>query len=377
MKVKVAYLLGSLNRGGTETLLLDVFRNAKKNHLNTIGIYRKSGALETDFLACGIAMLHLSTGKNIVSYILKLRRLLLKNDIQMVHAQQPIDAFYARLACFGTQIKVVLTFHGYDFNESKLGTAILKQAINHSDANVFVSDSQRQYYVEKYRLRIENQHVIYNGISFDKLDCNPPISDNWVDIKLRDELQLNPKTLLLGTVGNFVPGRDQFSLCRFVKLLDEQKVDFHFVFVGKKSEANPLLYDDCYNFCKVNNLLTKISFLGSRNDVPSILKQLDAFFFSTDHDTFGIAVVEAMAAAIPVFVNDWEVMNEITSSGKYATVYKTKDEAGLLREFMLFLQNKKSYEAKATEAARFSRDCYSIEKHIEKLKNLYTSLLNF
>ncbi len=377
MKVKIAYLLGSLNRGGTETLLLDVFRNAKENHLNAIGIYRKSGALETDFLGSGITMLNLPTGRNTVSYILKLRRLLLKNDIQVVHAQQPIDAFYARLASFGTRIKVVLTFHGYDFNESKLGTAILKQAINHSDANVFVSDTQRQYYVEKYRLKVENQHVIYNGISFDKLDCIPEISADQVDIKLRDELQLNPNTLLLGTVGNFVPGRDQFSLCRFVKLLDEQKVDFHFVFVGKKSEANPRLYDDCYNFCKANNLLTKISFLGSRNDVPSILKQLDAFFFSTDHDTFGIAVVEAMAAAIPVFVNDWEVMNEITSSGKYATVYKTKDEAGLLREFMLFLQNKKNYESKATEAARFSRDCYSIEKHIEKLKNLYTSLLIF
>jgi len=41
--MKVSYLLGSLNRGGTETLTLDVFRKAATNGLELIGIYRKKG----------------------------------------------------------------------------------------------------------------------------------------------------------------------------------------------------------------------------------------------------------------------------------------------------------------------------------------------
>lgn len=369
MNVKVAYLFGSLNRGGTETLLLDVFCNARKNNLDAIGIYRKTGVLENDFLSSGLTMQHIPTGKNIVAYISKLRKKLIEYNVNVVHAQQPIDAVYAKIACLGTNIKVVLTFHGYDFNESNLGRRILKYAINHNNANIFVSDSECRYYIAKYQLKIENQYVIYNGISFDKLN-----NTHQTNHKLRNELQLKEGTLLLGSIGNFVPGRDQFTLCRFVKLLNEQQIDFHFVFVGKKSESNPYLFDDCYNFCLKNNLLTKISFLGARNDVPSLLQQLDSFIFSTVHDTFGIAVVEAMAAGIPVFVNDWEVMNEITSFGKYATVYKTKDEASLLREFMLFLHNKSMYQTKANDAATFSRENYSIEKHIEKLKFLYTSL---
>lgn len=36
--MKVAYLLGSLSRGGTETLLLDVFRNADKADFEFIGV---------------------------------------------------------------------------------------------------------------------------------------------------------------------------------------------------------------------------------------------------------------------------------------------------------------------------------------------------
>jgi len=49
--MKVAYLLGSLNRGGTETLLLDVFSNADKASYEMIGIYRKDGAYRNDFYA--------------------------------------------------------------------------------------------------------------------------------------------------------------------------------------------------------------------------------------------------------------------------------------------------------------------------------------
>ena len=78
-----------------------------------------------------------------------------------------------------------------------------------------------------------------------------------------------------------------------------------------------------------------------------------------------------MAVGIPVFVNDWDVMKEITGNGKYATLYKTKNENDLLREFMLFLQNKALYQAKANEASIFVRKQYSIEKHIEKLKKVY------
>ena len=98
------------------------------------------------------------------------------------------------------------------------------------------------------------------------------------------------------------------------------------------------MYDECVTYCQQNSLLDKVSFLGSRDDVPTILQQLDAFVYATDHDTFGIGVVEAMAVGIPVFVNDWEVMTEITDNGKFATLYKSKDEKDLLRHFLLFLQ---------------------------------------
>lgn len=369
--MKIAYLLGSLNRGGAETLLLDVFRNAKQYKLDAIGIYRKEGVLEPDFRQSGVIMHKLSVGINRISYFIRLRKLLLNNKVEIVHAQQPIDAFYARLACLGTGIKVVLTFHGYDFTDRKSGMLILKLIIKRTDTNIFVSETQRQYYQQKYKLKPENQEVVYNGVSFDKLD----IVSGHFRTSLRAELSVSPDSFFLGSVGNFVPGRDQLTLCRFLKRLNEQEVDFHFLFVGNRSDMVPHLYDDCFNFCQQNGLSDRVSFLGSRNDVPSILSQLDAFVYATDHDTFGIAVVEAMAAGIPVFVNDWKVMNEITGNGKYATLYKTKDEGDLLQQFMLFLHDKAAYKAKANDVSQFVRAKYSIARHLEKQKEVYERLV--
>jgi len=373
----ITFLLGSLNRGGTETLLLDVFRCAARNNLNALGIYRKSGELETDFRESGLPIYKVIPRKNPIGYILRLRKLLLKNNVIIAHAQQPIDAWYALLACLRTEMKVILTLHGYDFSENKFGNLILRFIIHRTDTNIFVSDTQRQYYQKKYHLNPGKQKVVYNGISFDKLDgldyriaTERHTPTNNVPT-LRNELQLPTSSFLLGAVGNFNEVRDQMVICRFLKLLHEQNVDFRFVFVGKRTDSAPQIYDDCVRFCEQNKLSERVSFLGSRNDVPSILHQLDAFLYSSHHDTFGIAVVEAMAVGIPVFANDWDVMKEITGNGKYATVYKTRDEYDLLREFMLFLQNKALYQAKANEAALFVRERYSIEKHIDELKKVY------
>ena len=371
--MKIAYLLGSLNRGGTETLMLDVFSHARQHQLDVIGVYRKGGQLEPDFIQSGINMYQLPVAQNLIRYLIRLRKLLQQNNITVVHAQQPIDALFARLACWHTGIKLILTFHGYDFDVQKSGLFILKLIIRRTDINLFVSKAQREYYQKKYSLTPEKQQVIYNGVSFEKLNTiTYQVTLSHMISNLRDELHITPDTLLLGTVGNFNSVRDQLTLCRFLKLLNEHKIDFHFVFVGKQIETSPHLYNKCFNSCQENGLSTKVSFLGSRNDVPAILHQLDAFMYATNHDTFGIAVVEAMAVGVPVFVNDWKVMAEITDNGKYATLYKSADEVDLLQQFMLFLQNKETYKDKAQEAACFVRETYSIVKHIEKLKRVHS-----
>lgn len=368
--MKIAFLFGSLNRGGTETLMLDVFQNLTKSDFDAIGIYRKQGVLEKDFLNSNIPFIKLSVTRNIVAYLYKLRKIIVGNNVEIVHAQQPIDALFARIASLGTKTKTILTLHGFDSGGQHKKDRLLNLILRITDKNIYVSNYQKEYYISKYKLDIQKQAVVYNGISFEKL------SQLSVDNNIRIELNLLPDTLLLGMVGNFNEVRDQLTVIRFLKLLNEQnKNNFHFIFIGKKIDNLSDKFDSCVDFCNKFALHDKVSFLGVRNDVPQILPFLDAFIYSTEQDTFGIAVVEAIASGIPVFVNDWPVMTEISESGKYATLYKTKDIEDLYCNFMVFLQDKDKIKKNIAKYADEFKNKYNIQNYICNLKNIYRQFI--
>jgi glycosyltransferase involved in cell wall biosynthesis len=360
--MKIAYLLGALRRGGTETLLLDVFKNAQSADYQFIGVHRKDGEHKKAFYATGQRLYKLAPHFPFdIVYLYRLRKLLKIEEIDIVHAQQTSDAFYAWLVTLGLKIKVIQTFHSFDGFSKK--NKLLAFTAKRTNKNFFVSNCQKDFYIKKYKLKPEKQAVVYNGISFEKIDSQNEITPLFSD---------DYKGLLLGSVGNFVYTRTQIVICRALKLLNEKGVDFRFVFAGLRLDSQAHLYDECVDFCKENDLFdTKIFFLGGRNDVPNILKQLDAFVYSSAHDTFGIAIVEALAAGVPVFVNDWEVMTEITENGNLANLYKTNDKNDLLEKILVFLQDKKGTSIKAKENAKEVRQKYGIEQHIKELSKQY------
>jgi glycosyltransferase involved in cell wall biosynthesis len=366
--LKVAYLFGKLNRGGAETLALDVFRNSKSSEIGFICIHRRHGELFDTFHSVGIPVYQLKPKSHFdIKYIFKIRKLLLKEKIDIVHTHQVVDSFIAFLSTMFTAIKRVQTFHGHGFDYSLAMRFMRWWALKYNTINVFVSKSQQEYYHNKYRVSTNKSCVVYNGISFSKFDSKP-VTD------LRQELAIDAETLLIGTVGSFASGRDQLTVCKFLKLLSDSGILFKHIFVGGISKPEPWRFQQCVDYCNKNNLDTKVVFLGTRTDVPDILVQLDAFVYSTNHDTFGIALIEAIAAGIPVFANDWRVFTEITQNGRLANLYKSKDEQDLFSVFGKFLKEKDTYNAKAREAAKIVKETFTIEAHIEGLIKLYNQI---
>jgi glycosyltransferase involved in cell wall biosynthesis len=363
--MKIAYLTGALRRGGTETLLLDTFKSAEIADYQFIGIHRKDGELKNEFYKTGQKLFKMSPKFSCDAfYLLRLRKLLKMEQIDIIHAQQSLDAFYGWIATIGLNIKVIQTFHGFDKpnKKDKLISFIAKRAIN----NIFVSNYQREYYTKKYYLKPEKQITIYNGISFAKITNYTNVTALFKD---------NYAGILLGSVGNFVDVRSQIVICKFLKLLDEHGTNFRFVFAGLRIEKQAHYYDNCVNFCKQNGLLnTKVFFIGGRDDIPNILKQLDAFVYSSAHDTFGLSVIEAIAAEVPVFVNDWVVMREITENGNFATIFQSENENDLLQKFLVFLQNITEYKKRAKDIALKVKEKYDIKQYINELYRQYKLL---
>ena len=369
--MRVAFFLGGLNRGGTEMLILDVFRKMDVAPFDAILIYRNEGNLSEDYRATGVPMIRIKpSGFRIIGYIRQLRSVLEQERIDILHTHTLLNAFMGLFCVCCSARKLVSSFHG--LFTSFRGRIMTRAVLWFTDASVFVSNYVRQWYLGRNPVVSPKRcHVVYNGIEFSRFDHRFPVPDFL-------EMPTSPgqkPCVKLAMVGSFVSVRAQDFLCRCIKGLREQGMDgFQLFFIGRRSAAEPERYDACVRFCQQNDLMDVVHFMGEREDIPAILQHIDGFVYSTNEDTFGIAVVEALAAGVPVLVNDWDVMREITDDGQLACLYKTQAVEDCIRKLGDFILNVNSYESSARANAHIIRERFCIERHIQSLNAVYNSL---
>lgn len=366
--MRVLQLLDSPDIGGTEMLTLDLCRNAVKNGLNLTLVVTKQGDLDDEFRASGVDYYYFPRRHSIdLSLVFELKKLVKRKRIQVIHSHQAVDGLHAYLIGLITKVKTVMTFHGHI--PSLKDDMTLKFLIPKMDVNVAVSKSFLRRLNQDIKFDTsKNFQVIYNGIDTKKFFKS---SRN-----LRKELQLRKTDILLGMVGNFYnDGRDQLTICKALPAIFDSFSKVHFVFVGGRSKTSPHFFDDCYDFCKSKNILDKVHFVGLRTDINDVLNSLDVFVFSSNHDTFGIAVIEAMMAGVPTLVNDIPPLLEVTANGKYAKIFKSKCSDDLENKMREYILNKDERLKFGKDGKDWALNMFSIEKYIANLKNLYESLL--
>ncbi len=365
--MKVAFFLGSLNRGGTEMLTLDIFQRKETLPFEPILVYRNEGTLSDAYHATGVPRYRLKPQGSKLRYLKDLRQLLKREGVDILHAQTLTNALFGILCTACSRVKLVFTFHGLFSSKSNLPARHL--AIWCADASVFVSGYVRDWYFRHTLFCPKRRcHLVYNGINFDKIETPYP------EPAFFGECESTPG-IRLGMVGNFVNGRSQIVVCKALKLLKDKGADFHFYFIGKPSEVEPGLFDACVNYCRENGLSSSVHFLGSRGDVPAILQHLDGFVFSTVRDTFGIAVIEALSAGLPVIANDWDVMKELSGEGHWFELFKSGDEHDCCDKMLELIAHMESRKEKARRDASAVKALYSIDHHIAALNQVYEKTL--
>jgi glycosyltransferase involved in cell wall biosynthesis len=114
-----------------------------------------------------------------------------------------------------------------------------------------------------------------------------------------------------------------------------------------------------------------VKFLGNRNDVPNLLGQIDAFAFSTTRDEgFGIALIEAMAAGVPIVASDVAACREVLSDGEAGLLVPPADANALSEAMILSLEDDRVRQMLTQAAARRVRSHYSIEACAERFETL-------
>lgn len=368
--MKILHTLDTLSRGGAETLALDVCRNASANDLNLTFTACGGGELFEDFRDSGTDFYYFQRRLPFdPRLVFKLRQLIKKKGINIVHTHQAVEALHVWAAVRGLNVKLVLSHHG--FIQDAKNQRALQFMIPRVDENVVVSRALLKWYLTETKLTIRRDfRILHNGVDAQRLFYQ---GDN-----LRHELNLASDALLCGMISNFyaAPRKDQKTLTEAFIKIAERVPNAHLVFVGKIEEGAENKFAECVKLAKSKQLLHRIHFLGMRRDVPKILAALDIFALSSLHEGLPIAAIEAMLTGIPCIFSDIEPLIETSDEGKTAVIFPTKDSDELAAKLLQMLTDKDFRERLAKKAKNFADENFSIESHIFRLKNLYNEILN-
>lgn len=136
--------------------------------------------------------------------------------------------------------------------------------------------------------------MIPNGVDLARFD-----GTESAEGVLREELDFAPTTLMLGIVAQLRKEKDHSTLLRALARLLEAGHDVALVVIGQGD-----MYETLVKEATDLEIEERVSFLGKRDDVAGILKQLDIFVLSSVTEGMSNAILEAMAAARPVVATD-------------------------------------------------------------------------
>lgn len=148
--------------------------------------------------------------------------------------------------------------------------------------------------VETDKIPSEKITVIHIGIPENKI-----FMTKEGRIKIRNEFNVKDEEILIGTLSRLVGFKGhKFLLKSFSELKSEFKNAAKLMIVGE-GELKEKLVQQAMEL----NILDKVIFTGFRNDISNILSAFDIFSqFSVDDggETFPVAIIESMAAGLPV-----------------------------------------------------------------------------
>jgi glycosyltransferase involved in cell wall biosynthesis len=117
-----------------------------------------------------------------------------------------------------------------------------------------------------------------------------------------------------------------------------------------------------------------VSFAGHRNDIPQILALSDLSVVTSDREGFSNAIVESLAAGVPVVATDVGGNSEAIIHGKCGLLVKPEDRAGLARALKTVLTDD-TLRQRMSEVARQRAKRFGLDRMLNETRQIYLELL--
>ncbi len=217
-----------------------------------------------------------------------LRKIVASRNFSFCIAHRFKPVYIALLATRLPVIGVHHAFGDYYRRGRKLFAHIFRKRLSLLGVSDAVRDDLRQSLPQWPTDRIQ---TLYNRVDIDHLQARQLTAE-----QARIELGLSSSAWIVGNVGRLHRDKDQASLLRgFAKALPGLPQNSQLVIVGTGSLEQKLKA-----LALELGIGSQVLFLGHVPHASHYYKAFDAFALSSDHEPFGMVLLEAMVAGVPV-----------------------------------------------------------------------------
>ena len=368
--MKILHVSSARHFGGGERHLADLARGLAERGHTVYAALSPGSPLRAEMLALnprGVIELPLKNALDVRS-ALRLSRFVREQGVEIVHAHVARDYPLAALAARRSRTaRLVITRHVlFPLSRAhRLALADVSRVVAVSEA-VARSLRARGIFPE-HKIR-----VVPNGVDVRKFEE----AKRMFEERRRAPDSTTHTTLRVGTVGELSEVKGQDVFIRAARLIVERfKSPVEFVIVGDEASKARGRRAALEGLVGELDLKGRVRFMGHSDDVAGLLASLDVFVSASRSESFGIALVEAMASGLAVVASATEGAREIIEEGRTGLLVPVGDAESLAAAVSDLLEDEPRRRALGERAREVAAGRFSLERMIADTERVYAEAL--
>lgn len=365
--IRILHVLGSLNRGGAETMIMNLYRELDKTKFQFDFVIHtnEKGDYTDEILKLGGKIYSIPAYKvyNHFAYKKAWKEFLNQHkEYNIIHGHvRSTAAIYLKIA---KKYGLYTIAHSHSTSSGKGIIAIIKNILQYriryvADYFIGCSKESAEWLFGKKIANSDRCTILNNAIDTKKYLYNENTRE-----KLRKEFNIKKEDKLIGNVGRFSYVKNHKFLIQIFEEICKKSNNYKLILIGDGK-----LREEIEELVKRKKLEDKVIFTGVRKNINEILQAIDIIVMPSIYEGLPVALVEAQSASLPCLITD-TITDEVDIT---ELIYREKlrEEPNVWANDIVDILNNFNRETVKDVELKIKKHGYDIETTTNNIETIY------